>query len=92
MKATRFAQPVRRWMPFSLAALALFFAAGAGAAMDEDFFNTADFFDVTSLHHEHLVVLVAAAGALMAFLAVRAFSREARVARAHVSSEIEEKV
>ena len=72
-------------MAFSLAALALFLAAGAGAAMDEDFFNSADFFDATSLHHEHLVVLVAAAGALMVVLAVRA-------ARADVSSEIEEKV
>lgn len=79
-------------MAFSLAALALFLAAGAGAAMDEDFFNSADFFDATSLHHEHLIVLVAAAGALMVVLAVRAFSREVRAARADVSSEIEEKV
>ncbi len=92
MKATRFAQSVRRWTASSLAALALFLAAGAGAAMDEDFFNPADFFDATSLHHEHLVVLVAAAGALMVVLAVRAFSREVRAARANVSSEIEEKV
>ncbi|HYV09069.1 MAG TPA: hypothetical protein VEL81_05770 [Thermoplasmata archaeon] len=83
---------MRRWMAFSLAALALFLAAAAGAAMDEDFFNTADFFDVTSLHHEHLVVLVVGAGALMVVLAVRAFSVEIRAARGEVSSEIEEKV
>jgi len=92
MKAVRFAPPVRRWVAFSLAALALFLAAGVGAALDEDFFNSADFFDMTSLHHEHLVVLIAAVGVVMVVLAVRAFSLEVRAARAGVSPEIEEKV
>ncbi len=92
MNAARFAPPVRRWMAFSLAALALFLAAGVGAAMDEDFFNSADFFDATSLHHEHLVVLVAAVGALMVVLAARVYFLEVRTARAEPASEIEEKV
>ena len=92
MKAVRFAPPVRRWVAFSLAALAMFLAASAGAAMDEDFFNSADFLDTTSLHHEHLVVFVAAVGVVMVVLAVRAFSLEVRASRADVSAEIEEKV
>jgi len=77
---------------FSLAALALFLVAGVGAALDEDFFNSADFFDATSVHHEHLVVLVAAIGVVMVVLAVRAFSLEVHAARAEVSPETKEKV
>ena len=92
MEAARFAPLARRRVTFSLAAFALFLAARVGAAMDEDFFNSADFFDATSLHHEHLVILVAAVGVLMIVLAVRAFSLEVRAARADVSPEIEEKV
>ncbi len=53
---------MRRSAAFFLTALALFVTAGAGAAMDEDFFNPADFFDTTSLHYEHIVVFVAAIG------------------------------
>ncbi len=89
MEAARFAPLARRRVTFSLAAFALFLAARVGAAMDEDFFNSADFFDATSLHHEHLVVLVAAAGVV---LAVRAFSFEVRAACTEVGAEIEEKV
>jgi len=92
MKAVRFAPPVRRWVAFSLAALALFLVAGVGAALDEDFFNSADFFDATSVHHEHLVVLVAAIGVVMVVLAVRAFSLEVHAARAEVFPETKEKV
>ncbi len=92
MKAARLAPPVRRWTVFSLAALALFLAAAVGAAMDEDFFNPADFLDATSLHHEHLVVLVAAVGASMVFLAARAYVLEVRASRAEPASESEEKV
>ena len=67
---------VRRSVLYFLASLPLGIAAGAvGAATDVDFFNPADFYDRTELHHEHLVVLVAGLALLILIAAGVAYLR-----------------
>jgi len=69
----------RRSVLYFFASFVLTGLAAAGASTDVYFFNPADFYDRTELHHKHLVVLVAGLALLMLVAAGVAYLRELRV-------------
>lgn len=77
----------RRSVWYFFASVALWLVALAGALDDIDFFNRADFFDRTELHHEHIVVFVAAIALILLIASAVSYLQELRVLPAEAPLE-----